>query len=597
MTIYGFDFGTTNSLISVVRGGRVVSLDIDGGPVPSVICYEGNRTIFGREARERLNQPGLGVQGNVVRSPKMELRRQTIHVGGVERSTVDIVGDVVANIRRAAEGSPKLDNNTQVDSAVVTIPVNVDGSYRARLRDAFQAAGIAIVRFVHEPLAALYGSLRQSDDWQAAVRKFDGKLLLVFDWGGGTLDLTLCRLQDGALQQIGNDGTDEVGGDFFDAELCKAIEQKFRQKHRVPEDTPVHPDARTRLMHQCEGAKIALSRRDRVPVFVPNFFEGRRDPDLNLYLTRRELLEIVRPLIHKGMQRIESLVSREGYSRTAVSMCLATGGMTEMPEIQSRLREYFGSERVRAPTSGSSMFLVSVGAAWIAHDEAKLELAKNVELMLARNSFFPLLHAGSKLPERGQTSELEFTFYCVDPTDGHGKFELVSPDLPGKDVVRGDPRHHLANLVVDVDKRAQPFQERLLLRLKLDDNLILSVHVKATNLGNKPDAEQSTSVHELEFSLAFPKQDRVAEKKVKSTERATSSRGGQPKGALVARSNVSDHEDWGLVPGDVLRQVAPERLDVRRNPPQIQINEDLFYRPCAGCGRPAHHPDCHCAHL
>ena len=96
MAVVGFDFGTTNSLISIVQGGRVISFnDEQGLPMPSVVCYEGSKTIVGREARERLSKAGLGVQGNVVRSPKTLLGRESVFVGGVERSPVDIVRDVV----------------------------------------------------------------------------------------------------------------------------------------------------------------------------------------------------------------------------------------------------------------------------------------------------------------------------------------------------------------------------------------------------------------------------------------------------------------------------------------------------------------------
>ena len=96
MAVVGFDFGTTNSLISVVQGNRVLSfLDDQGLPVPSVVCYEGSQTIVGRDARERLGHAGLGVQGNVVRSPKTLLGRENLLVGGVERSPVDIVREVV----------------------------------------------------------------------------------------------------------------------------------------------------------------------------------------------------------------------------------------------------------------------------------------------------------------------------------------------------------------------------------------------------------------------------------------------------------------------------------------------------------------------
>ena len=81
----------------------------------------------------------------------------------------------------------------------MTIPVNMEGRRRALLRDAFRMAGMGVVQFVHEPLAALYGYLRSGEDMEAAMRRFDRQLVLVYDWGGGTLDLTLCRLVDGSV--------------------------------------------------------------------------------------------------------------------------------------------------------------------------------------------------------------------------------------------------------------------------------------------------------------------------------------------------------------------------------------------------------------
>ena len=96
MSAIGFDFGTTNSLISIIRGNRAINfLDDEGMPIPSVVCYEGNRTIVGREAKERLSKAGLGVHGNIVRSPKMLLGDESVFIEGIERSPVDVVSDVV----------------------------------------------------------------------------------------------------------------------------------------------------------------------------------------------------------------------------------------------------------------------------------------------------------------------------------------------------------------------------------------------------------------------------------------------------------------------------------------------------------------------
>ena len=163
----------------MVRGGRTINfLDEDQRPIPSVVCYEGAQIIVGREAKERLAQAGLGIHGNIIRSPKMYLGRDSVFIDGTERRPVQIVADVVQHVRRTALGRRDLD---AVSGAVVTIPVDMQGYQRRALRDAFRLAGMPIVQFVHEPLAALYGFFR-THDLDATLRRYDGKLILVFDW-------------------------------------------------------------------------------------------------------------------------------------------------------------------------------------------------------------------------------------------------------------------------------------------------------------------------------------------------------------------------------------------------------------------------------
>jgi molecular chaperone DnaK len=588
MAVVGFDFGTTNSLISVVQGDRVISFnDEQGLPIPSVVSYEGSKTVVGRQARERMSKAGLGVQGNLVRSPKTLLGQQSVYVGGQERSPVDIVRDVVGFVRSEAMQTRTV-KNLKADQAVVTIPVNMDGRRRSLLRDAFRAAGISIVQFVHEPLAALYGYFRSREDLKATIRKFDRKLVLVFDWGGGTLDLTLCRVVDGMLVQVGNDGTDDVGGDLFDEEIRNEVEKRVREKLDNAGDVQVHEDARTRLMHECEKAKIDLSGRSNANIFVQTFFHELDDPALDLTLSRDDLEGIVGNLVSKGISRIEYLLSREGYSTTSVSLCLATGGIVNMPLVKARLHELFGPQRVHVSERSAS--LISEGAAWVAHDKARLHLAKNVELTLARNSYMPLLNAGLEMPIEGEVCKDSFTIYCVDPTDGHGKFQLVSPHRAGPKVMPDDKRRALANLVVDVDKKAAPFKERLQLDVAIDDNLVLVAKARSLNMRGLAEAE----VHDLEFALQFPS---VGNGWKQTTDLSDFSADGlrHEPGDLVMRSNIAAQENNFLVPGEVLYRFDPWYFDMRKSPPQLQIDEKLYYEPCVYCGRASNDPLCRCA--
>ena len=134
MSLAGFDFGTTNSLVAVARNGGLDKFLDKGRPTPSAICYEGTQKIVGREAKSRLSQAGLGVLNNIIRSPKSLLGQVSVSLEGIERSPVDIVSDVVsaiaADVRSRDNGLPDLSD------VVVTIPVDMDGKRRRELRDA-----------------------------------------------------------------------------------------------------------------------------------------------------------------------------------------------------------------------------------------------------------------------------------------------------------------------------------------------------------------------------------------------------------------------------------------------------------------------------
>jgi molecular chaperone DnaK len=216
--IVGFDFWTTNSLVSVVVGNRVidVQLDEEGRPHPSVVRYEGEAVVVGREARHALEEVGLGVYGNTVRSPKILLGQEVVSVGGVDRSPIDIVASVIRHVRSESKRSRQRQVLGDLDRAVVTIPVSMNGPRGAALREAFAQAEISVAQFVHEPPAALYGYLRSSTDADSTVRGLMRRNVLVVDWGGGTLDLTLCRIEPGRILQLRNGGTQQVGGDKFD---------------------------------------------------------------------------------------------------------------------------------------------------------------------------------------------------------------------------------------------------------------------------------------------------------------------------------------------------------------------------------------------
>jgi hypothetical protein len=207
--------------------------------------------------------------------------------------------------------------------------------------------------------------------------------------------------------------------------------------------------------------------------------------------------------------------------------------------------------------------------------------------MMARGSFMTLVPAGLEMPREGECQKDKYSLYCVDPTDGHGKFAIVSPHRPGPKVLTNDKRRILANMVVNVDKKAPPFRERLEMDIAINDDLILHAEARSLNVKGRDEV----FIHDLEFSLALPTPtdfDNDSLREASTVEPIFE------RGDLAMRSNVSDVQHKSLVPGEVLYRFEPRYFDTERKPPQIQIEERLYYEPCAVCGRASNDPLCKC---
>ena len=498
---FGLDFGTTNSVIAYIapdpetRKLKPNLLLESGRPHPSVVWYDSGRAIVGRRAKEQLSELGLGVFGDIVRSPKMYLgSTHGIDVGGVTRPAFDIVADVIKYLRDDAlqRGSRNL-----FEAAVVTIPVGMPGPARAELRQAAAKAGIRVHQFVHEPLAALYGYLRSQPNFGRTIASLEGRMVLVFDWGGGTLDLTLCHIRDGMLTQVFNVGDRDVGGDFFDLRLRQLVRDKHERMHSNADWSRVQPGADARIIEACEDAKIFLSTRESTSIFLNDVLaSGGPEKDIRIqHLARGEFENEVSDLVMRGLSRIDDLLSRAKLKKGSIEFCLATGGMIGMPAIQSGLREIFGMNRLRLLSNAPT--LIAEGAAWLAHDDVRLWLAKPLELLHANDSYVSILPAHTDLPVGGtsfQTNPL--SMYCVDPSDGFAKFLFARPSWPGRES-QGEERVPYGTLTVPVDPFSRPLLERLKVTVRVDHDLIAEVVAEATGRGQA----QSVRIHDLEFGV------------------------------------------------------------------------------------------------
>lgn len=576
----GIDFGTTNSLISVItRDNRVKSFDDSARPHPSVVRYEGDRVVCGKKARDKLEQLDVGVMGNTVRGPKRLISSETINVEGRLMTPVEVIGDYIRYLVSHARENDH-DEVADLTRAVVTIPVALDGRGRKALREALLSAGVFVDMFVHEPLAALYGYFRDQMKFEETIRSFDGRLILVFDWGGGTLDLTLCKVVDGALVQVLSRGNNMVGGDYLDEAVLKYVTEEHAKKHGWTIETalPVNPGMKAKLLTQCEKAKITLSNRDKTNIFLPNYFQGEGDiAEIDIWMERRTLENICSQLVKQGIDEIESLLSVEhaNVDPQTVALCLATGGMVNMPLIKAKLTEIFGVAGLHISDKGDR--IISEGAAWIARDNIELTLAKPFELVEARNSLLTIIHQGTRLPVRGESIQKRQSMYCSDPRDGKAIFTFKRPQMVYKSAA-ADPRTTYGSLVVEINKDFPPLEERIELIVTVDDNLIAQCEAVAEDF----QSPVLIDFYDLEFSLnAIAGLNEPGNKKPRTR---FSPKKDEPKQLLVRANVTSGKDDWYAVPGELLKGYNDNNIYLQKPLTETQQTEYVRYQPCSYCG-------------
>ena len=583
----------------MIQGESVIPLvdQTDGRPHPSVVWYRGGDVVVGRTAREHLDSAEGAAPQGLLRSPKMSLRREgPIYLEGREIAPSDAIAMVLGFLRKDALRPRPGGEPYEVDRAVMTIPVDFEGPQRRELRAAARKAGIGVVQFVHEPVAALYAYLRGRPNFRRELAELEGRVLLVFDWGGGTLDLTLCRVLGGQLFQIKSLGDNEIGGDVFDERLRNLARARHAAAHGLLDVTSVEsPGMGAKLLAQCEQAKIALCVEERGTYrpFVRDY--ARADGaarNLVVEISQADLQRESESLVRRGLGLIDRILGEARLDHADVHLCLPTGGMLNMPAIRNGLVERFGGRVPRLPNGDR---IISEGAAWIAHDNLRLTLAKPIEIRVADGTgsghYQVLVPKGLELPVENQVvAAANCQFVCADPRDGIAAFEFVKPMAVG--LVGPDAeRETLCVVNVPVNPKTTPLLERLQCEVTIDHDYVAHVHVASRGRG----AEMRTEFHRLDFGLAIPAgMGQPADGKALDGADASfapvgSARVVGPSGSVAMRPNVlmsGRSDERHAVAGDLAFKLWPGMFNSSR--PEAtprQRDEHLYYTPCSLCGR------------
>ncbi len=348
--IIGIDLGTSNSAASVMEGGRPTMIpsaegtSVGGKSFPSYVAFTNDgQLLVGEPARRQAVTNPDGTIKNVKRKMGSS---EKVSALGKEYTPQQISAFILQKIKKDAEsylGEP-------VDKAVITVPAYFNDNQRQATKDAGAIAGLEVVRIINEPTAAAlaYG-LDKSDVEQK---------IMVFDLGGGTLDVTIMDFSDGVFQVLSTSGDTQLGGSDMDETLTRYVIGEFQKETGI--DLAQDNMAFWRVREACEKAKIELSTTMQTEINLPFISSDASGPKhLIQTVTRAKLEELVEPIVTKCRGPIEQAMSDAHLNSDKIDKIIMVGGPTRMPIVQNFVESIAGPKIQRGI---DPMECVSMGA-------------------------------------------------------------------------------------------------------------------------------------------------------------------------------------------------------------------------------------------
>ncbi len=349
--IIGIDLGTSNSAASIMEGGRPTMIpsaegtSVGGKSFPSYVAFtKDGQLLVGEPARRQAVSNPDGTIKNVKR--KMGSSEKVTALGK-EYTPQQISAFILQKIKRDAESFLA----EPVEKAVITVPAYFNDNQRQATKDAGAIAGLDVVRIINEPTAA---ALAYGLDKSNVEQK-----ILVFDLGGGTLDVTIMDFSDGVFEVLSTSGDTQLGGSDMDEAITKYVIGEFQKETGI--DLYKDNMAFWRVREACEKAKIELSNTMQTEINLPYISADASGPKhLIQTLTRAKLEELVEPIVSRCRQSITQAISDAHLSNDKIDKIIMVGGPTRMPIVQNFVESIVGPKIQRGI---DPMECVSMGAA------------------------------------------------------------------------------------------------------------------------------------------------------------------------------------------------------------------------------------------
>ena len=366
--IIGIDLRTTNSVVTVMEGGQPKVIQNQEGErtTPSVVaCTKDGEFIVGGPARNQaVTNPKNTVYsakrfiGSTYDEREVEAKKMPyvvkkgpngkilFEVAGKDMAPPEISAKVLIKLKKAAEdylGEP-------VNQAVITVPAYFNDSQRQATKDAGRIAGLEVLRIINEPTAAAlaYG-----------LDKKQNKKIVVYDFGGGTFDVSILEVGDNVVEVLSTNGDTHLGGDNIDEKLIEFLVAEFKKQTGV--DVSGDPMAMQRLKEAAEKAKIELSNTTKADVNLPYLTADQTGPKhLALSIMRSQFEQMIMDIINGTLKPCESALQDAGLKVEEIDEIVLVGGSTRIPLVNQKVKDFFKREPNKTVNPDE---VVSIGAA------------------------------------------------------------------------------------------------------------------------------------------------------------------------------------------------------------------------------------------
>ena len=367
--IIGIDLGTTNSCVAVMEGGepKVIANEEGGRTTPSIVAFtkSGERLVGTVAKRQAITNPE-----NTVYSIKRFMGRRLNEVGdemkmvpykvvakgdnvavlaqGKEYTAPEVSAMILQKLKKAAEDYL----GQSVTEAVITVPAYFNDAQRQATKDAGKIAGLDVKRIVNEPTAAAlaYGLDKKKDE-----------TIAVYDFGGGTFDVSILEVGDGVIEVKSTNGDTHLGGDNLDERIVDWLITEFKQESGLDLRAKGNEMALQRLKDAAEKAKIELSTAQESEINLPFITADASGPKhLVRTLSRAKLESLVDDLLQKSVGPCKQALKDAGIDASKIDEVVLVGGQTRMPKIQQLVKELFGKEPHKGVNPDE---VVAIGAA------------------------------------------------------------------------------------------------------------------------------------------------------------------------------------------------------------------------------------------